>query len=444
MAVERLQIHTNFQPKKCGETSIVGDEDRISQLPDDILVNNILPLLSLKEAGRTSVLSSRWTNLWAHIPRLNFDAKSALHVIERHKYVEWMDSVIRSREFLSLKEFNICYRIDKSSRKSVTRWLEFAFARQLERLTLDFQENTTGTTYCFPEALLNRSTLVGFKSLKAIVFKSVSLSGGAIEFLLRNCQLLEQLVVQESETTTKLQVCGGSSLKLEHLEMVHCQGLKSLKVSAPRLTTLKVSRVKGLLLEKVPMLVNVSVNFCDDNSVSIKHAFSVLACCIPQLQTLCLTLYNCGYGWIGHVKEIDEICELPVMPKLNKLVIEYIANGDESLVRLSALIRASPNLEEFLFHFKWCRIPRKDRKTKAATTIRSPHNHLKVFKFRGYYGCTNDVELLSYVLENCAVLEKIIIDPNDGIHPKEEYIPRKVIKQKLEPQVPQRIELVIL
>ncbi|EYU26413.1 hypothetical protein MIMGU_mgv1a006946mg [Erythranthe guttata] len=425
MAVERLQIHTNFQPKKCGETSIVGDEDRISQLPDDILVNNILPLLSLKEAGRTSVLSSRWTNLWAHIPRLNFDAKSALHVIERHKYVEWMDSVIRSREFLSLKEFNICYRIDKSSRKSVTRWLEFAFARQLERLTLDFQENTTGTTYCFPEALLNRSTLVGFKSLKAIVFKSVSLSGGAIEFLLRNCQLLEQLVVQESETTTKLQVCGGSSLKLEHLEMVHCQGLKSLKVSAPRLTTLKVSRVKGLLLEKVPMLVNVSVNFCDDNSVSIKHAFSVLACCIPQLQTLCLTLYNCGYGWIGHVKEIDEICELPVMPKLNKLVIEYIANGDESL-------------------FKWCRIPRKDRKTKAATTIRSPHNHLKVFKFRGYYGCTNDVELLSYVLENCAVLEKIIIDPNDGIHPKEEYIPRKVIKQKLEPQVPQRIELVIL
>ncbi|KAL9159224.1 hypothetical protein ABFS82_08G119900 [Erythranthe guttata] len=469
MDSKRLKIHNNFQPNKCGKMSFVGEaDDWISELPDEILVH-ILSLLSLKEAARTSVLSSRWINLWKHTPSLCFDAQQSLIdklyldvellESERLKYVKWVNSVIQSHISPALKEFKIRFNLNKSSSKAITQWLEFAFSRKVERLELDIKtRHGSSKYYCFPDEFLtltnfrpppnfqpaSHSMLVaaGFKSLKALVFKFVRVSGGAIEFLLHNCPLLEQLIVHESNKLSKLQVCG-SSLKLKHLEIVHCcPGLESLKVSAPKLTTLIVTTVTGLLLENVPMLVNVSVR-CDPDSISIKRLFDVvLSRCISHMHTLYLGQYSCGFlrG------EMDEICDLPKMPNLKKLVIEYCGRGHESLIRLAALIRASPYLEEFVLQFNWSTLPREDRQIEGAVA-NSPHHHLKIFKFCSYYGSANDVELLSYILENCIVLEKIIIDPDfvwfrDKLEVEETA--RLNVKQKLAPQVPRHIELVVL
>ncbi|BBH06774.1 hypothetical protein Prudu_018510 [Prunus dulcis] len=78
--------------------------DRISELPDEILVS-ILSLLSLKEAATTSILSKRWQHLWASTMTLNFDAKLDLgssnlrhfrglqpeiRYQESHRYINWI------------------------------------------------------------------------------------------------------------------------------------------------------------------------------------------------------------------------------------------------------------------------------------------------------------------------------------------------------------------
>ncbi|KAL7095325.1 hypothetical protein ACP275_10G017100 [Erythranthe tilingii] len=467
MGGKRVRIHTDFQLKKCAKISFVGHvDDRVSQLPDDVLAD-ILSRLSLKEAGRTSVLSSRWMNLWKHTNSLNFDTERVSHKHfaqrkslkrDRRMYVEWVNSVLRSHKSTVLKEFRIRFPLNASDRNTITQWLKFAFSRQVQKLELDIKNNYDPTEeYCFPNGLLIPSScrasklqppsdnicidhhpcmLFDFKSLKAVSFKSVGVSDGDINFFLDNCPQLEQLIVIQSKKLSKPEICG-SSLKLKHLELVDCCGLESLKVSAPSLTSLRVTSLDGLLLENVPMLVDISIS-CEDGNLSIQHLFCLLSCCISQLQTLCLTLKRReGRG---------EIDELPKMPKLKKLVVVYRASGHENLNRLAAFIRASPNLVEFELQFKWFdALSRRDREVKDA--IKILHHHLKVFKFCGYYGATNDVELLSYILGNCVVLEKIIIDPYfiwscDKLQVEETA--RNNAKQKLAPQVPQHIELVIL
>ncbi|XP_037455082.1 uncharacterized protein LOC119325436 [Triticum dicoccoides] len=51
-----------------------GDDDRISTLPSDILVN-ILDRLNVREAARTSILSIRWSQLSCKLPRLIINAQ---------------------------------------------------------------------------------------------------------------------------------------------------------------------------------------------------------------------------------------------------------------------------------------------------------------------------------------------------------------------------------
>ncbi|KAG5610706.1 hypothetical protein H5410_021987 [Solanum commersonii] len=71
---KRHQLSNNFALKKCSA------EDRISKLPDEILVH-ILSFLTVKEAADTSVLSKRWLPLWTYIYRLDFNATKPLNEV---------------------------------------------------------------------------------------------------------------------------------------------------------------------------------------------------------------------------------------------------------------------------------------------------------------------------------------------------------------------------
>lgn len=56
-----------------GSSSQKSDPDRISALPDELLLH-VMYFLTLQEAAQTSLLSRRWQNLWASLMWLNFDA----------------------------------------------------------------------------------------------------------------------------------------------------------------------------------------------------------------------------------------------------------------------------------------------------------------------------------------------------------------------------------
>ncbi|TVU18947.1 hypothetical protein EJB05_35069, partial [Eragrostis curvula] len=50
----------------------VAEEDRVSSLPDDLLLHILSRLGCAREAARTSVLAKRWRGLWTRLPELRF------------------------------------------------------------------------------------------------------------------------------------------------------------------------------------------------------------------------------------------------------------------------------------------------------------------------------------------------------------------------------------
>ncbi|KAK6143420.1 hypothetical protein DH2020_023768 [Rehmannia glutinosa] len=432
-------MHVLVNVIKCAERCH-DDDNRISQLPDDILV------ITLKEAARTSVLSSRWRNLWKHTSSLNFDAESALQKIAEPEMIE-------IRYMQSLGGLNLHFELNLNGELLINRY-----------------KNDT-----FPEELLTQSTgaaSINFKSLRALSLKFVNVSGKAVEFFLRNCPLLRKIGCSWHGKISNLEICG-PSLMLKHLELCFCDDIKSIKISAPNLTSLSLSISKGLMLVNVPMLVEVSIS---NGTESMEYLIPALGCCISQLEILTLQFHhpkvrqqnsscyislvcdfniNCACLIVCGLfnRKIFEDYKFPELPKLKKLVINYyVARRDESLIDLTYLIRASPYLEEFVLELIWdYGFLRSDREVEKAISF--PHQHLKVFKFCGYYNRTSDFELVRYILENCVALEKMIIDPLCQLLGREprsrdkldaNQTARKYAKQQLEGKLTQHIELVIL
>lgn len=99
-------------------------DDHISQLPDEILVD-VLSCLSMKEAARTTILSSRWRYLWNSFTGcLNFEkpltmayleAKARLGLEaeplarERLMFMSWVNQVLGSHHGQLMEGLRICF-----------------------------------------------------------------------------------------------------------------------------------------------------------------------------------------------------------------------------------------------------------------------------------------------------------------------------------------------
>ncbi|TVU41458.1 hypothetical protein EJB05_14977, partial [Eragrostis curvula] len=107
-------------------------EDRLSALPDDILVL-ILLRLGTSDAGQTSVLSRRWRVVWALLPELTFP-----HAREPNRIRDALQAHQSSLLCLSVE-------IQSASLDSVAAWLLVAARRLAGRLksAIWFRRETT-------------------------------------------------------------------------------------------------------------------------------------------------------------------------------------------------------------------------------------------------------------------------------------------------------------
>ncbi|KAH6767931.1 hypothetical protein C2S52_000078 [Perilla frutescens var. hirtella] len=447
MAVKPLKLDSKFPSEKVNGFDMRCDSgfDRISQLPDSIIIS-ILCFLPLKEAAATSVLSSRWSELWKHVPNLNFYAET-LDTLTKEcipKYIEWVNSVIQSHKALSLENFTISFYVDISAQCMVNKWLEFVFSRRVERLELDFLCRSRKNRVVLDSSICQALTQTPrfFKSLKELCLRKIKLSGEAVELFLCNCPLLERLIIHAAELMSDVEVCGGASLVLKHLYIHQCSGGKTIKISAPNLIWLSSDDISGsLLLENVPKLVEADFTFTCRSQDTAQHFALAVNSCISQLEILTISLICSKVfltSWFSR------------MPKLKKLVVNYYGQFEDSLLSLTCLIWASPCLEEFELKFIRscrCRSGLQFSNVERLTLERLiPQQHLKVFQFTGFDGhAGTHMELLRYICDNCAALEKIFIRPTlawDMIANTPAI--REYAKQVLQGKVPTHIQLLIV
>ncbi|CAM0880055.1 unnamed protein product [Alopecurus aequalis] len=237
----------SIQRLKLSKTDGSG-EDRLSDLPDDVLIHILVLVDDTPAAARTSVLASRWRRLWVLLPELRFA------FIEHHR----IGAALTAHEAPDLR---LLFALTKdASPESLSAWLPIA-ARglsgamylQVGRREAETEAAERGTAIdlpCFEKAatIMLKLGFLGlalppsgvFARLGDLQLVDIQLHGqSALGDLLssQRCPSLWCLLVRDVRGLDSLTIHSNSILRMELLDMRH---LQQLTVMAPELKRLKV------------------------------------------------------------------------------------------------------------------------------------------------------------------------------------------------------------
>ncbi|GAU17676.1 hypothetical protein TSUD_07380 [Trifolium subterraneum] len=232
--------------------------DRISCLPDHI-IDQILSRLPIKDAGRTSVLSSKWSEKWSTQSNLVFDIQCVStassedpSVVIKNKFLRIIDHVllVHSGPINKVKTSDSgCDLIDMNSVADIDRWILHLTKRSIKKLVLDFWLEQS---YKIPRCLFSCQSLhrlqlhscwlkpptkfEGFRNLKSLHLEQVTMTQDAFEKLISGSPLLEKLKV------------------------AYLDGFTQINIHAPNIECVQIiGKFEGINFDNTPQLARVLV-----------------------------------------------------------------------------------------------------------------------------------------------------------------------------------------
>ncbi|CAL9022613.1 unnamed protein product [Prunus brigantina] len=206
--------------------------DKISNLPSDV-IEKILLLLPIRDAVRTSVLSSKWRYKSAMLPHLKFDSLS-VSTIKQTTFANIVDQVLLLH-IGPICSFLLSRPDDFLANSDIERWILHLSRNSIKEFTL---ENWKGHLYEMPSCFFScqdmthldlyrcllqpPSTFKGFRSLKSLCMENVTLAQDEFKHLIVCCPMLKTL------------------------RLLNCDGLRHLKMDAPKLELLEVEVDEGV------------------------------------------------------------------------------------------------------------------------------------------------------------------------------------------------------
>ncbi|WMV22726.1 hypothetical protein MTR67_016111 [Solanum verrucosum] len=323
--VKKLKLKMTKDDSKRVDADI---EDRFSALPRN-LVDDILRLLPVHDAARTSILSKNWRYIWAALPNLMLDKTfcSKLAVKSQSVLKETIDMILL-QHIGDIVKFDLDVSgVQLCSYADIDRWMLYVTRYGVKELTL-FMSKNINSTYKVPSYIFNCRTLtqlklfncifklpnsfLGFQTLTILQLKEVTFAP-AIEFYAIKTPLLVELILTHCEGTQYLNIEFSSGLKYLFVRESHY----NLDLNSNYFRNIKKLTYLYLVIDN-PIRV-------DERLTLEKLLFSS-----PTLETLTLGFYVLELG--VNFNKLGQTCYtldlIKSFPNLSKLEIWDNAFGD--------------------------------------------------------------------------------------------------------------------
>ncbi|KAL9359682.1 hypothetical protein Peur_047805 [Populus x canadensis] len=355
--------------------------DRISSLPGHVL-GQILSLLPIRDAVRTSALKRKWRYKWSQIPHIVFDYQgisisSQDQTTIKNKLVNIIDHILLLHNG-PIYKFKLSH-CDLLGVSDIDRWI-----LHLSR----------GSTKEFVLEIWKASR---FRNSKNLDLQHVTLAQEVFEKLLSSCAMLERLT------------------------LINFDGFTHLNINALNLQFFDVGGVfDDVSFENAFVLALVSiglyVNVKNDQNVSYGSSSKLLRFFVnlPHVRRLEIQSYFLKYLAIGKVpSKLPKPCI-----DLNYLSIRLNFNDYEENSAALCLLRSCPNLQEIEILVR----PEEQAVVGPVTDFweddhwKCLFGQLRLVKIVGISGIRSELDCIKFLLSNSPVLEKMTIKPvsNEG------------------------------
>lgn len=398
-------------------------EDRLSGLPDDIIVS-ILSRLTLKEAVRTSVLSERWKNMWTwttgsldfhysdkpssdYIFDFHFMRRSILYqkapLVEGRRFVARVNHVLSLHQGQTVDKFEIsCNLVGRLRKTIINEWLEFALRKRVKSLKLYFRGKIPYARgyYSLKKALISKNSC---DSLTVLDLKNVDVTGKSLSYILVKCQFLEELSVEESSTLVELRVpCPVPQLK--SLKIKNCFFLKYLEICAVNLKSFAYhGELIPVIFEKAPRLIEASYGrgYASFITANVTGKFSSYASCLESLVL--------DTNIISNYLNDGVLPEFPVLENLRQLYLGSCEDTVRVINLCASLLKRCPILERLSLKARSERSGEGDLRTPESKD-KCLHSSLRVIELVNVHGYVRlQTEIACDMVSRLPSLEQVII-----------------------------------
>ncbi|CDP13118.1 unnamed protein product [Coffea canephora] len=434
-------------PEKKVQRTPDGDSiDRLSALSDCVLLH-ILSLLKTKEAAASSILSTRWRNLFVSLPDIDLcfcvddDASDRDRLF--YQFTHFSNRVIEQRNTAPIRKIRLRvehfverYRLAFESLLISAAAAISTYSVDQLRISVEMDTTTEKFSILFPPGIFSSETIVSLSlnldvgwnvpdfvwlpNLKYLYLMRFTLSEESIEVevlhisspLLKVLVLcwnekveLEFTVVVKSENLETL-VC---SLERQHKVIVDAPNLKSLNVDGH---VLEVHIIQSLVsIDKAVVRAEFLHNVTNlgDLFFRVQHAFEFISG-LQNVKSLNLSENILKALYFSQPA-------LPTFRNLIKLELEpvYCHSFPRSWILqvLSNLFESSPNLEVLIFSGVFKNYFGEDEKFGSVFPQAFPLSfieHLKVIEMSNFNGEEHEFKLAEYFLKNGKSLKKIALE----------------------------------
>ncbi|KAF7078623.1 hypothetical protein CFC21_083026 [Triticum aestivum] len=441
-----MQIESNT--KYCRVEGAASEEDRLSDLPDDVL-HSIVGRVPLKQAVRTSALSTRWACLWLHALAasavLDFTDSEFVRGQFLGRIVATVNRCLEVHGAAPIDVFRVALSPFDAYGRDVVRWAATALVRGAREVGVDLTQHADvrGALELPVDLFQAESSLAvlslgrcslrdvppgtpGLAGLTSLSLNQVDVTDDAVRDVVSRCRLLEFLSLESCHLLVSVRVAGD---RLRGLEIVRCLAMRHLQVAAP-------------VLESVAYHGDVLLIWREDEPSGVEFVGpGGRTDARPELKDAYLT--HIGYGEYDEVIHefaysgfLDQVAHAKILtlcsvgmrhreeerlfaegdvdaPNLEELqlLMDSISMGDDDVTRFSGFLElvVAPLLERLFIR---CEIAL---------------DHLTFLKVVNFRGTRRELRVLRFVLRRAPVLEQLVlVTPEDvgtpGDHDQQESV----------------------